>query len=316
MPRQPGELLGLLTEDASAVEVVSVGGARLVETFLQNDLARHVLEGSPKRLVPLDDLRATSDRAQGAVLLHVGRCGSTLLARALATDPQVVVLREPPLLAALLGLPPPWRPDPDQLAAAGSWYADFASERGGRLVLKLTSTAFLHVPDVVRAFPGSLLWALVRDPFEVAASVAHSAPPWYRFVAESPRARAALARPLAGIVTGIPDPAATAAAIWRIGVEALAAYGDRVQFIGYRAVVDDLPGVVERLTAELVGDDRGPVDRAAIATIQSGDAKGRPAGRPIVPPLDAATAEVVARIVEPAMALLDARTPTILGATT
>lgn len=110
----------------------------------------------------LDDLESL----QPALLIfHISRCGSTLLAQMLATDPANVVLSEPPLLDDLLRTGQDQRVKP-LLRLLGQ--KRFPGSR--RLVLKLDSWHFAFHGLLRDLFPATPFVLLYRNPAWVMAS--------------------------------------------------------------------------------------------------------------------------------------------------
>lgn len=305
--RARGEALGELASDGRSVLVVDCARTEFDAPFFGDDLAMQVARGAAHRWEPIAGaLSAPVDDALPAgVLFHVGRCGSTLLARALEAGPELQVPREPPLLADALGLAPRSPLDVAQLRSAASWYAALAAERGRRCVLKLTSTATPRAAKVCDALPEARLFALVRDPWAVAASNRDSPPPWYWSIEHDARARATVARALAGMGCGTPSALATSAALWRSSVEALVGLGERVHWVSYREVVDDLAATAATITTEIVGPTSRGAAPEVLARLQGSDVKQRPSGRVSRAPLDPDEHDLVSRVVRPALAALE-----------
>lgn len=305
--RAHGEALGELAPDGRSVVVVDCERTSFDAPFFGDDLAMQVAGGAAHRWVDVADALAgrVDDALPTGVLFHVGRCGSTLLARAVEVGAEVLVLREPPLLADALGLAPIALLDEAQLRAAGSWYAALAAERNRRCLLKLTSTATPRAPKVAAAFPEASLFALVRDPWAVAASSRDNPAPWFGTIEHDARARATLARALQGTGFGAPGPLATSAALWRASVEALLGLGPRVRWLSYDAVVDDLGGSVATITTAIVGPGSRAASPEVLARLQSSDVKQRPTGRVARVPLDPDERSLVTKVVRPALAALE-----------
>lgn len=130
-----------------------------------------------RRLVALDwDVaielaERAGDRWQRLVVVHsVGRCGSTLLTRALGRLPAVRALSEPDLPTQLLDL------DLDPVDARRLLVATtrllWTGARAGQthLVLKLRSQCALHARALAEAFPGVSSIFVQRDPHAVVRS--------------------------------------------------------------------------------------------------------------------------------------------------
>ena len=305
--RARDEALGELAPDGRSVLVVNCERTSFEAPFFGDDLAVQVAGGAAHRWVDVDDALAgpVDDALPTGVLFHVGRCGSTLLARAVEVGAEVLVPREPPLLADALGLAPIALLDDAQLRAAGSWYAALAAERNRRCLLKLTSTATPRAPKVAAAFPEASLFALVRDPWAVAASNRDNPAPWFGTIEHDARARATVARALQGTGFSAPGPLATSAALWRASVEALVGLGERVHWVSYREVVDDLAATAATITSEIVGPTSRGAAPEVLARLQGSDVKQRPSGRVSRAPLDPEEHDLVSRVVRPALAALE-----------
>lgn len=283
--RRAGELLGDLVDGTDLVEIIDATGASFGEAFLDGTLSGLRSRHAPSRGIALGDAIAPGTRGPQSpsartpqpdlVLLHTGRSGSTLLARAIEQGScDLLMLREPPLFARVVGLEARDRPPAHALQGLAWWYQQLAAERGQRLGLKLTSTALLAVGSLRAAYPQASIVALLRDPLDVAASATAQPPPWFEAVKTSPVARARLARAHARAGAGLPSPATACAALWATGTDLLLDI-ESVTFVGYREVVDDLAGTVARLLA-LTGES-ATRDRVAesLGDLASVDAKDR-----------------------------------------
>ncbi|VVS97053.1 conserved hypothetical protein [Erythrobacter sp. EC-HK427] len=115
------------------------------------------------------------DYSDVAIIAHVARCGSTLLARNIAANDRTVVLSEPPFFAALHGRLGQLASEREALDAAlailASWRG-WAKARGKRLVLKLSSQLGPFLPLLHRQMPGARFVLLHRDPLPVLESLA------------------------------------------------------------------------------------------------------------------------------------------------
>lgn len=126
------------------------------------------------------DALAGADPAQGPApagfIHHMSRCGSTLVAQMLASDPEHVVLSEPePLDAVLRWAVESDAPLDDQVRAVRAIVAALSRDRSGttaRVFFKLDSWHSAALPLLRAAFPATP-WAFVyRDPVEVLVSQA------------------------------------------------------------------------------------------------------------------------------------------------
>ncbi|MDR3509208.1 MAG: aspartyl beta-hydroxylase [Caulobacteraceae bacterium] len=113
--------------------------------------------------------------APSGLIFHMSRCGSTLAARMLASDPAAVVLSEPPPLDAMVRLTEIW---PDIAPARQARFiAAMASALGRRragdersYVIKPDSWHILALPLFRLAFPDTPWVFLYRDPAQVLVS--------------------------------------------------------------------------------------------------------------------------------------------------
>jgi hypothetical protein len=114
------------------------------------------------------------------LILHVSRCGSTLVARSLQRRAKVVLLGEMGAIGSLLTpgihLTSPYS-EPEWLAVQRNVldsiiriFAHGPGDPGPRVVLKFQSATLLHIAAVKRIWPGTPLLILVRDPLEVLLS--------------------------------------------------------------------------------------------------------------------------------------------------
>ena len=106
------------------------------------------------------------------LIFHLARCGSTLLARLLAEDPNTLVLNEPDVLNTLLlaGMASDFV-DPVPFADAVHQIAAHSAPHAKRVVIKTTSWNSVQC-DLLRAsFPAAQALFLTRDPADVLASL-------------------------------------------------------------------------------------------------------------------------------------------------
>lgn len=158
-------------EGQEALEWLPLDGRPFLEPFFE-DALRRLRQGRrdprPVRTAgeildgPLDGLPAA---APALFIFHVSRCGSTLLAQMLATDPANVVLSEPPLLDHLARHGQAAR-IPALLRLLGQ--RQRPSER--RLVVKLDSWALAYHGALRSLFPEVPFALLYREPGPVLES--------------------------------------------------------------------------------------------------------------------------------------------------
>jgi len=179
-------------------------------------------------------------------IVHMSRCGSTLVSRMLAAVPEHLMLSEPPPVDAVL------RGDGDRVSRLRSIVAALGQPRGRaqRLFVKFDAWSTLELAVVRRAFP-DVPWIFVfRDPVDVLASHALQAGPHM----------------IPGVVmpaNGVPMPDFGVDVLAEICSAALAHRDDPLAtFVGY----DALPGFV---TGTLLDRWRLEVDDAGRAAMQA-----------------------------------------------
>lgn len=114
------------------------------------------------------------DYSDLALIFHVSRCGSTLLARNVAATGQAIVLSEPPFFSALHGrhdaIPTQEEALRISLLLLEPWRR-WAKGQGKRLVLKLSSELNPFMPLLCESMPGAHRVALYREPLPVLESL-------------------------------------------------------------------------------------------------------------------------------------------------
>lgn len=154
-------------------------GARFTEPFFEDTVRRlRQLAGpSTDTVTPLDDWSGTPPAVPPlAIVFHISRCGSTLLARLLASLPRNLVLSEAPIVNDILRVR---RDDPAVAPAAREgWlrhavaaYVASQTAAPARVVIKLDCWHIFEIARIKRAFPGASLLFVHRDPLEVLASL-------------------------------------------------------------------------------------------------------------------------------------------------
>lgn len=166
-----------------SVDWFDAGPRRLTDPFFvqafQRAEHRHSTRpGRPwRRTGTLDELVAEAERNPGLApdgfVLHMSRCGSTLLAQMLAADPDHLVLSEPPALDGVLRT---WHHDAfdeeRRLQLLRSVLSVLGRPRHGerRLFVKLDAWHTTMLDVLRRAFPDTPWVFVVRDPVEVLVS--------------------------------------------------------------------------------------------------------------------------------------------------
>ena len=130
-------------------------------------------------MAPLDALEAdTMDLGLAGAIHHMSRCGSTLVARQLATLPGVIALSEPAIFEHLLdreGIDPGLQTR--RLRRLLALHRDALRPIGSTLVIKWSMLLGLYAADIRTAFPDTPTIFLHRDPEDVVASLTASLPP-------------------------------------------------------------------------------------------------------------------------------------------
>lgn len=120
-----------------------------------------------------------------ALILHAGRCGSTLVSRSLSRLSRCHLLSEPQALNDVLGVDGPWPflPVPERRQAVRRVVAALAqAARPGqdRFILKLSSWNALHLPLLEEAFPRVPKLFIYRHPAEILVSLRDAPTGWMR----------------------------------------------------------------------------------------------------------------------------------------
>ena len=166
------------TASPPAVRWQAADGSRFTEPFLDDALARFRRAAGgrdPLPATPLDSWSGPAPaRGPDAIVLHVSRCGSTLLSQMLAALPDHLVVSEARVFDDLLRT----RASGVDDAARESWLrhaaAAFAASQAvapRRLVIKLDCWHVFEIARVRRAWPGVPLLFVYRDPLEVLVSL-------------------------------------------------------------------------------------------------------------------------------------------------
>lgn len=216
--------------------------------------------------LPADAIVATAIEppcaAPQAIILHVGRCGSTLLCNLLTGVGDRVALREPEFLNSLFLARAATR-DPAEIARieilAGQLTACLArAVQPRKAIVKLSSwTAPLAAPLLAR-FPDTPVIVVVRDPWQTVASFLAEPPHWYG--------------PAGAALSG-PERARAArffAEAWRSTVAAARSLpADRTLFVDYEGIAGNPAATLERLRRHLGGDGAPPGPAAIRAAMAS-----------------------------------------------
>lgn len=123
--------------------------------------------------------------APSALILHAGRCGSTLVSRSLSRLSRCHLLSEPQALNDVLGVEGPWPflPRPERREAARRVVAALARAARpdqDRFILKLSSWNALYLPLLEEIFPGIPKLFIFRQPSEILVSLREEPAGWMR----------------------------------------------------------------------------------------------------------------------------------------
>lgn len=129
--------------------------------------------------------KADGSVAPSALILHAGRCGSTLVSRSLSRLSRCHILSEPQALNDVLGVEGPWPflPPAERRDAARRVVAALgqaARPDQDRFILKLSSWNALDLPLLEEIFPGILKVFIYRQPSEILVSLREEPAGWMR----------------------------------------------------------------------------------------------------------------------------------------
>lgn len=185
----------VLRTDAMYLLVKQINVTELHDAFMFQTVNR--VTAPPQAIVRIDRRHVGREPLSGApagAILHVGRCGSTLLSQLLKQQGSVTVYAEPLPLNELLAPPHKW-PRDELVAAVRSLGAAFARHAGGPYVLKCSSWITLFADVLLEAFP-NMPWVFsMRDPLEVGVSYMNDLPQWLWGESDQARAFARILNP-------------------------------------------------------------------------------------------------------------------------
>ncbi len=222
-----------------SVYLIDVGDDRLPEPLYQLSLERLCAQADPVKVrLPLSRLTSIVD-GEGlpgprGLIVHTGRCGSTLLANMLSAHPSVRMIHEAETLNQIL-------------VDGGSGPAVSAVLRAfGRglppsaaVLVKTTNWNVLELGRMLATFPQASAIFLWRPAVDVVASCLDVAPPWEKWQDDpAVRERWYPHDPADGPdPADMTDPAAFYAHAWRASVAAALGaareFGDRVKVMSY-----------------------------------------------------------------------------------
>ena len=152
-----------------------LGEARFEEPFWSQTVERLLRDPATLVFAPETDAGPLREAAQNGagpsgLVLHMSRCGSTLVARMLAAIAGHRVLSEPEPLDALLRLPGSAVPPDRRLSWLRGLVSTWAPPPPERLFVKLEALSTLALPSLRAAFPAVPRVFLYRDPVAVLSS--------------------------------------------------------------------------------------------------------------------------------------------------
>jgi hypothetical protein len=259
-PLGGSSLLGKLPSEvfpvAERIRFISAGPARLSEPFYDDSLQGIRQSRRPTLELTFEELRSlVGDGAPQprAVVLHTGRCGSTLLLRMLGHDRRLMNVSEPVPISRLH-----WYAlhSADRAERLKATLADimvsfdrFAGSRGQEVVLKLSSWQAVDAEWLVRAVPAAPFVFVHRPVEEVVASELAVGPAWGDdFDVE---VASDWAPSLAELPTGASKPEIYAA-VWASEVRAvLGVARDRLLTVSYADLVGNTEDVLGAVAAHI-----------------------------------------------------------------
>ena len=251
------------------VDWAFLDGISFTEPFADQTLERAMRD--PFRLLvrrrgpvaEVEDWAAHRARDPDGLVLHLSRCGSTLVANALRARPGTVVLSEPPPLEPVLASSPDPVRDVRALVRAMAPEDPEAS-----YVVKLDAWAALDLPVLREAFPHVPWVVLGREPAEVVVSH-HVHRGWHVIPGTLAPERLGLPAGTLGSLGLDEYAAAVLGRILEAAAEGVRASGDRALVVDHAELPE--PGV-ERVLAHL-GLALTDADREAVASTYAVHAK-------------------------------------------
>ena len=263
------------------VRWVELGSRQFDEPFFADTIGAALRQpGAQVLQTPANALEGFAERTgcldPCGFIFHMGRTGSTLLAKALKALPSVLVVSEPPpvnqLIRSLDGDPERWEERFRGLIAA---LGQPRAPEQTRYIVKFTSHCLLSFAAIRRAYPHVPWVFLYREPVEVMVSLLRRPPGWARI--SDPAAAAALARVPPQQVAGLKPAEFCGLMLGRLMSSALEARPHGGAVINYNQLS---PTALEAVTRHF-GFEIEAAHRAAVAASFQGHAKG--ADQPFVP---------------------------------
>ena len=160
------------------VEWMDMEPSEFREPFFRQTVARGRAANRQRCIAPaeslLDDGSRGSTPALDVAIFHLSRCGSTLVANAVRTSDDAIVLSEPQPLTYLLSMPlgdAEWeRRRRRYMSGFIRAFRTAAGDRQRTVVVKLSSLTVPAFPIVKLVWPSVLRLLIIRHPVEVIAS--------------------------------------------------------------------------------------------------------------------------------------------------
>lgn len=241
-----------------SVYLIDVGDDRLPEPLYQLSLERLCDQADPVRVrVPLGLLPSIADReglsGPRGLIVHTGRCGSTLLANMLGAHPAVRMIKEAEALNQIL-----LDRGPEPVVSAILRAFGRGLPRQSAVLVKCTNWNVLALRQVLTTFPGASAIFLWRPAAEVVASCLDVQPPWATW-RDDPQVLRTWYPPDpadGASPADMTDPAAFYAHAWRVSaaaaLEAAREFGNRVAIMSYAQLRAD-PGAMATASARHFG---------------------------------------------------------------
>jgi hypothetical protein len=198
-----------LTSNERLARWIDFGTTRIQEPFFA-DTVEKLLSQKPRVAEKRTQLRAVIEAAKGltpipapGIIIHISRCGSTILSNALRLNEAATVLAESAQVGALL--------DPQMAsrltAAEGPTfhqelldsilrlYAAQADGSNSAIVLKCHALNILYACFIRSLWPTAPIVIMIRNPVEVIVSNLRNPSPWIKAISEPSLAREYLGEP-------------------------------------------------------------------------------------------------------------------------
>lgn len=294
------------------VTLIDLEGIELSEPFFDSSYHRARREGAPTVTLTIGDLRDMldsenrSDADDSAMIFHVGRCGSTLLASMLE-EVGACTFREPYAVEqAIEALQAGDSGGADALRVVIRMFARFARWKGKRSVVKTAGApAAAAAPSVLAALSDPPSVFLRRDPVEAVASQLWDTPhyAWRMYLAEKPLTN------LDSVTKALPIPMSSARYFATLQAAAEQAAGEAsLRTIEYDDLLESPLGVLTEVMRHfgIAGTEEQMAEALALLSVDVKSAAREPftnTPRPRPVPLEQLSADRVRRIVT------DARPP-------